>query len=90
MAVAVAVGNNSVALGVKRTMDVCVGVKVYTTPKVGVEVRVGLAVTDVSVGDGVAVVVKSMVAVTVPVPGVPFVAACEAVGESVRVSVAAC
>jgi hypothetical protein len=71
-------------------MDVRVGVIVYTTPKVGVEVGVGLAVADVSVGDGVAVVVKLVVAVTVPVPGVPFVAVCEAVGESVRVSVAAC
>ena len=87
---AVALGNTSVALGVKRAMDVRVGVKVYTTPKVGVEVRVGLAVADVSVGDGVAVVVKLVVAVTVPVPGVPFVTVCGAVGEGVRVSVAAC
>lgn len=86
----VAVGSNSVTVAVKSAIEVFVGVKVNTTPKVGVELGVGLVVKAVIVGDGVAVIVRSTVAVAVLVTGVPSVAVGEMVGETVWVSVTDC
>lgn len=90
MGVLVGVGSNSVTVAVKSAFEVFVGVKVNTTPKVGVELGVGLVVNVVIVGDGVAVIVRSTVAVRVPVTGVPSVAVGEMVGETVWVSVTDC